>query len=32
MKGYMIFKTGFLHQGHSLIKLCKKAGEEDLQS
>lgn len=24
-KGYLIFKTGILQEGHSLIRLCKKA-------
>ncbi len=24
-KGYLIFKTGILQEGHSLVKLCKKA-------
>jgi len=25
LKGYLIYKTGLLQDGHSLIKLCKKA-------
>lgn len=25
LKGYLIFKTGELQEGHSLVKLCKKA-------
>lgn len=25
LKGYLIYKTGMLQEGHSLIKLCKKA-------
>lgn len=25
LKGYLIYKTGRLQEGHSLIKLCKKA-------
>ena len=25
LKGYLIYKTGMLQDGHSLIKLCKKA-------
>lgn len=25
LKGYLIYKTGILQEGHSLIKLCKKA-------
>lgn len=25
LKGYLIYKTGLLQEGHSLIKLCKKA-------
>lgn len=25
IKGYLIYKTGMLQEGHSLIKLCKKA-------
>lgn len=25
LKGYLILKTGLLQEGHSLIKLCKKA-------
>lgn len=29
LKGYLIFKTGMLQGGHSLIKLCKKACEFD---
>jgi len=28
-KGYLIYKTGMLQGGHSLIKLCKKASEFD---
>lgn len=28
-KGYLIYKTGMLQGGHSLIKLCKKACEFD---
>ena len=27
LKGYLILKTGVLQEGHSLIKLCKKAIE-----
>lgn len=29
LKGYLIAKTGVLQEGHSLIKLCKKAIEFD---
>ncbi len=25
LKGYLIYKTGMLQEGHSLIKLCKKS-------
>jgi len=28
-KGYLIFKTGRLYEGHSLIKLCKFAMEHE---
>lgn len=28
-KGYLIYKTGLLQEGHSLIKLCKKASSYD---
>lgn len=27
LKGFLIYKTGTLQEGHSLIKLCKKAME-----
>jgi HEPN domain-containing protein len=27
LKGYLIFKTGELIEGHSLVKLCKKASQ-----
>lgn len=29
LKGYLIYKTGMLQDGHSLIKLCKKAAVYD---
>lgn len=29
LKGYLVYKTGMLHEGHSLIKLCKKAMQYD---
>lgn len=29
LKGFLIYKTGVLQGGHSLIKLCKKACEFD---
>ena len=29
LKGFLIYKTGMLQGGHSLIKLCKKACEFD---
>lgn len=29
LKGYLIFKSGVLMDGHSLVKLCKKAMEFD---
>ncbi|MGB9840219.1 HEPN domain-containing protein [Thermovenabulum sp.] len=29
LKGYLIYKTGMLHDGHSLTKLCKKAYQFD---
>jgi HEPN domain-containing protein len=29
LKGYLIFKTGLLEQGHNLIKLCRKAASYD---
>lgn len=29
LKGYLIYKTGFFQEGHSLIKLCKKAAVYD---
>lgn len=34
LKGFLIYKTGFLHEGHNLVKLCKKAMiyEETLSS
>jgi len=25
LKGYLIFKTGILHEGHNLVKLCRRA-------
>ncbi|SMP56611.1 HEPN domain-containing protein [Anoxynatronum buryatiense] len=31
LKGYLIYASGFLHQGHSLIKLCKKAAAIDAE-
>lgn len=31
LKGYLIYKTGILQEGHSLIKLCKKAMAYDKQ-
>ncbi|MHC1684550.1 MAG: HEPN domain-containing protein [Clostridiaceae bacterium] len=31
LKGYLIYKTGVLQEGHSLIKLCKKATSYDTQ-
>ncbi len=27
LKGYLIYKTGVLQDGHNLVKLCKKASE-----
>ncbi len=29
LKGYLIFRTGFLQDGHNLVKLCKKASNFD---
>ncbi|MGB9813723.1 MAG: HEPN domain-containing protein [Thermovenabulum sp.] len=29
LKGYLIYKTGMLNEGHSLTKLCKKASQFD---
>lgn len=29
LKGYLIFKSGELVEGHSLLKLCKKASQFD---
>lgn len=29
LKGYLIKQTGILQEGHSLVKLCKKAVPED---
>lgn len=31
LKGYLIYKTGMLQEGHSLIKLCKKASEHNIE-
>lgn len=31
LKGYLISKTGLLQDGHSLIKLCKKAAIHDAE-
>lgn len=30
-KGYLLYQTGVLQEGHGLIKLCKKATEFDVQ-
>ncbi|HWQ75477.1 MAG TPA: HEPN domain-containing protein, partial [Syntrophomonas sp.] len=29
LKGFLIFVTGVLHDGHSLVKLCKKAANHN---
>ncbi|WFA10459.1 HEPN domain-containing protein [Tissierella sp. Yu-01] len=31
LKGYLLYKTGVLQEGHSLIKLCKKAAEFNIE-
>lgn len=25
LKGYLIYKTGILHEGHNLVRLCRRA-------
>ena len=29
LKGYLIYKTGILHEGHNLVKLCRRAAGFD---
>ena len=30
LKGYLIYKTGYINEGHSLIRLCKRAMEYEI--